>query len=301
MTLEGEARRNFARQLTAVANAGVKQVLDAYSTKDDLRAAGHRLGVTGPPGAGKSTLIGNLAVKRLEAFPQDAHLAVIAIDPTSPLSGGSILGDRIRMEAAAELERIFVRSVPSGTTGDGLADNIADILALADQHGFCETILETVGVGQAEYALRLLVDTMVLIVPPHSGDAVQAIKAGILELPDIYVVNKADLDGARQAASSMKWLAGRRMREQWQPRLVMTSNQDPASLDELHEAIEAHRSWLKGNSNLDSVRHKRRRYHVASLIARRVKELDVGQATSATLSDDYAAWINRLRADLSYS
>jgi LAO/AO transport system kinase len=178
-------RRNLSRALSRIANADVSDTLAQQSEPPAMNLP--RIGITGAPGAGKSSLIARLAKLRKHA---DRKIAVLAVDPSSPVSQGSILGDRIRMDAIADDPDIFIRSIPSRRAHDGLADNTADLLNAMEGHGFGEIILETVGVGQAEYTIRTLVDTVVLILVPHSGDAIQAMKAGILEMADIYVVNR---------------------------------------------------------------------------------------------------------------
>ena len=196
-------RRNLSRALTCIANADVAQTLAAQDrpSPDGLP----RIGITGAPGAGKSSLIARLAGLRKGT---NRKVAVLAVDPSSPVSHGSILGDRIRMDAIADDPDVFIRSIPSRRAHDGLADNTADLLNAMEGHGFDEIILETVGVGQADYTIRTLVDTVVLVLVPHSGDAIQAMKAGILEMADIYVVNKADLPGADLMAAEIEQVIG---------------------------------------------------------------------------------------------
>ncbi|MGF7161566.1 LAO/AO transport system kinase [Rhodoligotrophos appendicifer] len=291
-------RRAFSRALSGIMRATVDEVL-AHQTR--IPAAGQaadRIGITGPPGAGKSTLIGHLIRNRLATMGPTARLAVIAIDPTSPISHGSILGDRIRMDTDQDDPRVFIRSLPSSTAQDGLSDNISDILGLIDTFGFSETILETVGVGQAEHAIRLLVDTMVLIVPPEAGDAVQAIKAGIIELPDIYVVNKADLPGAGRALAEMRWLAGQRPRGAWQPPILATSDRQPDSWAALGAAIDSHRGWLRENSDAGAIHAARLHYQVTSLVLRRIKETAGARPLPASLAQGYADCIRRLAHEL---
>jgi len=162
-----------------------------------------RIALTGAPGSGKSTLVGALAHFRLNADP-DLRMGVLAVDPTSRYSGGAILGDRIRMDAIGTSDRLFIRSLASRRTGAGLADNMAVILNLLGEFGFDETITETVGAGQVDCAVRELADTVILVINPESGDAIQAMKAGIMEAADIYVVNKADLPGASNALASLR-------------------------------------------------------------------------------------------------
>src|SRR5690606_35670836 len=152
-----------------------------------------RIGVTGPPGAGKSTLIAALTRYRLK---RAGCIAIIAIDPSSPNTHGSILGDRIRMDCLVDDSRVYIRSLASRSANDGLTENLPEILGVLDDFGFDEIILETVGVGQSEFAVRDLVDVELLVMAPGAGDQIQAMKAGIVETADICIVNKADQPGA---------------------------------------------------------------------------------------------------------
>ena len=181
-----EQRRTMSKALTRAANASVADVLTTAQGSSGLCG---RIGVTGPPGAGKSSLIAALARRRLQ---REGDIAILAIDPTSPVSGGAILGDRIRMEDLAQNPRVYIRSLASRRSHDGLADNLPDMLEIVERAGFVEAILETVGVGQVEYAVRHVVDTILLVLMPGAGDQIQAMKGGILETADILVVNKSD-------------------------------------------------------------------------------------------------------------
>lgn len=192
-------RRALGRALSRAADAAVADILNAFRGEGGHLA--RRIGVTGPPGAGKSTLIAALARHRLA---RAGRVAIVAIDPTSPKTGGSILGDRIRMDALVDDPRVFIRSIASRSATDGLADNLPEILAVFDDFGFDEIILETVGVGQSEFAVRELVDVELLVLSPGAGDQIQAMKAGILETADIYVVNKADQPDAAKVEAELK-------------------------------------------------------------------------------------------------
>ena len=268
-------RREMSRALSRVANASVAETLEQQNELPEQ--ALYRIGVTGAPGAGKSTLISNLASRRVA---RGARVAVVAIDPTSPLSQGSILGDRIHMDAVSGDPNIFIRSIPSRRAHDGLADNTADLLWAMEGRDFDEVIVETVGVGQAEYSIRAIVDTVVLVLLPESGDAVQAMKAGLLEMADIYVVNKSDLPGAELMAGDIAATAARRAAPQtnggadvWAPPVLQTSSRDTGSFATLDEAIENHRAWRQDRVDGDAERRSRIRYQVQGLIARRAEEL----------------------------
>jgi len=260
----------MSRALSRVANATVAETLEQQAELPEQ--ALYRIGVTGAPGAGKSTLISNLASRRVA---RGSRVAVVAIDPTSPLSQGSILGDRIRMDAVSGDPNIFIRSIPSRRAHDGLADNTADLLWAMEGHEFDEVIVETVGVGQAEYSIRAIVDTVVLVLLPESGDAVQAMKAGLLELADIYVINKADLPGAELMAGDIAATAERQAAgdDAWKPPVLQTSSRDGDSFAALDDAIEAHRAWRQDRVDGDAVRRSRIRYQVQGLIGRRAEEL----------------------------
>lgn len=261
-------RRALGRALSRIANASVAEALMG------MRESTHevqRIGVTGPPGAGKSTLIGRLARQRLD---HGASVAVVAIDPSSPHSHGAILGDRIRMDSVADEPRLFIRSLASRGAHDGLADNIADVLATLDGYPFDEVILETVGVGQAEYAVRSLVDTLVVVLVPEAGDQIQAMKAGMLEMADIYVVNKADLPGADKIATEIRAMVRlrRRLATDWEPPVILTGATGAAEIAILSEAVSRHLAFAHRTRNMDDVRLRRREYHLRSLVVRSVAE-----------------------------
>ena len=264
------SRREMSKALSRVANASVSETLEEQKSIPINNL--YRIGVTGAPGAGKSTLISHLASKRVQ---RDRKIGVIAIDPTSPVSKGSLLGDRIRMETVSDNPNIFIRSIPSRRAHDGLADNTADILWSMEDKNFDEVIVETVGVGQAENSIRSLVDTVVLVLLPESGDAIQAMKAGILEMADIYVVNKSDLPGAEQMAGDIAVTAARKsgVKEEWIPKVIQTSNNNIDSFRALDEAIESHRIWRSEKVNRDEERRARILYQVQGLIGRRIEEL----------------------------
>ena len=262
-------RRRLARELTRVGNASVDESLAAAPAAPAAGAV--RIGVTGAPGAGKSTLIARLAGERLS---RRSRIGVLAIDPTSPLSRGSILGDRIRMDEIAANPNLYIRSMPSRRAHDGLADNVTEMLAVMERHGFDDIILETVGIGQADYAIRILVDTVVLVVVPESGDAVQAMKAGVMEMADIYVVNKADRPGAERVAADIRSILALKQSAPggWRPPVLLSSRED-GDLTALDRAIDGHLAWYRGAADIAAQRRARTRYHIESLINRRIDEL----------------------------
>jgi LAO/AO transport system kinase len=195
----GEARA-LARAISWVENGrpGFEALLSALH---EQVGHAHRIGITGPPGAGKSTLIHALA-RRVRKDGE--RVGVVAVDPTSPFTGGALLGDRIRMTSAAGDEGIFIRSMASRGSLGGLATTTGEVADLMDAFGFARVVVETVGVGQSELEIAGATDTTVVVLTPESGDSIQAMKAGLMEIADIFVVNKADRPEAKRAAGELK-------------------------------------------------------------------------------------------------
>ena len=257
-------RRALSRALTRAANASVDEVLELTAHASLGRA--RLIGITGAPGAGKSTLMGRLAKHRLA---HAAHLAIIAIDPSSPETRGSVLGDRIRMEALADDPRVFIRSLPSREAHDGLTDNVPEVLATLEAFGFDEVLVETVGVGQSAYGVRALVDAEVLVVTPGAGDHIQAMKAGIMETADIFVVNKADLPGAERLEAE---LLGVLQRRRATPPVIRVQLDDDAGIMSLSEALDHHVNNALERRDPRAVLRTRQRFRVQSLVQRRLQE-----------------------------
>jgi LAO/AO transport system kinase len=200
------------------------------------------LGVTGPPGAGKSTIVDQL-IGRCRASGH--RVAVLAIDPSSPITGGAILGDRIRMAAHSADPGVFIRSMASRGRLGGLAAAVGNSLIVLDAMGVDRIVVETVGVGQSEIDISRHAQTILLVQTPTGGDHIQAIKAGLLDIGDVYAVNKADTVGADRMVSalreSVEFRCGRNGGESWQPPIIKTQAIDGTGVDELIDAIEAHR------------------------------------------------------------
>lgn len=283
-------RRALSRELSRLAGATVAEAIQAgESAVTTIR----RVGITGPPGVGKSSLIARLAPARLEKGP----LAIIAVDPTSPVSGGAILGDRVRMDELSADPRFFIRSLASRESHDGLTDNLPLVLDHLGKAGFAEVIVETVGVGQVEYDISQIADTVVLALMPGTGDFVQAMKSGILERADIVVVNKADQPGLDRLVADLKSVL--RSREHasgaWQTPIIATSAKDAAGTEALNAAIGAHQAWLAESGRAATVQRQRRLYHAGSLIRRRLGEVlaqmpkDSGDGSLAAIYDGIVA------------
>jgi LAO/AO transport system kinase len=200
-------RRALARALTAVEAGGEagRAVMEAASQVESGPMT--VVGITGAPGAGKSTLVGVLARTWRDADP-DVQIAVLAIDPSSPVTGGAVLGDRVRMGSVAGDDGVFVRSLAGRGSGDGLADAASDMIAVLRATGFGTVLLETVGAGQDALAIGGLADVVVVVYAPGLGDSIQGLKSGLIDLADVIVVNKSDLDGAAAMASGLRFGRG---------------------------------------------------------------------------------------------
>lgn len=202
-----------------------------------------RIGITGPPGAGKSTLVNEL-VGHLRS--EDRSVGVLAVDPSSPFTGGALLGDRIRMESRTTDPEVFIRSMASRSSHGGLARATIDACDVMDAFGFDDVLVETVGVGQAEYDVVSAADTVVVVLCPGAGDSIQAMKSGLLEVADVLVVNKDDLPGAHRLAADLSEAIHIRLagRGKWIPPVVMCSAGKGTGIAEVGQAIADHRAFL---------------------------------------------------------
>lgn len=247
------------------------------------------LGVTGPPGAGKSTLVNRLIEHYRKA---DKTVGVIAVDPTSAVSGGALLGDRIRMLDFYRDPGVFVRSMASRGQLGGLAASTVDVARVMDAYGVDIVIVETVGVGQDEISVAGLTDTTLLVEVPGMGDDVQALKAGVLEIADVIVINKADREGADRLANQLK--TSMRLlplpEGAWMPPIVKTIAADGTGIEELGGAIEKHRTYLRDNNLIEKERRERLKTEVLDrardIISRRLLTKLEQNGSLAALLDD---------------
>lgn len=204
----------------------------------------YSIGVTGPPGAGKSTLV-DMLIERLR--DRQHRVGIIAIDPSSPFSGGAVLGDRIRMQRHALDDGVFIRSFGTRGTHGGLSRATGDVMRLFDAFGMEDVIIETVGVGQTELDIMNIADTTLVVLTPESGDTVQTMKAGLMEIADVFVVNKSDRDGADQMAMELKaMVAMNESHEQgWKIPVIMCQANKEKGIQALEEAIDHHKVFLQ--------------------------------------------------------
>jgi LAO/AO transport system kinase len=230
------------------------------------------IGITGSPGAGKSTLTDRLARVLLA---EGQRVGILAVDPTSPFSGGAILGDRIRMQRIAAEPGIFIRSMATRGALGGLARATQDAIDLLDAAGFDTVIVETVGVGQDEVDVVSCVQTCCVVLVPGMGDEIQAIKAGIMEVADLFVINKADREGADQVEREIEAMKSLAMPQGWDPPVLRTVAQAGEGIPELLARFREHGLWLREHGGLARKARERARLRFDSLLAeaavRRVK------------------------------
>jgi GTPase len=226
------------------------------------------VGLTGAPGVGKST-IATALVRR--ARSQGTRVAVLAIDPTSPYTGGALLGDRVRMQEHATDPDVFIRSMATRGHLGGMALAAPEAVRILDAAGYDLVIVETVGVGQAEIDVAAATDTALVVLAPGLGDAVQLAKAGILEVADVFVVNKSDRDGAPDVVRGLQQMLHQGAARPWDPPIVTTTAVDGDGIDDLWNAIERHRDFCATSGALEDKRRRRAVQEVGSLAAERFK------------------------------
>jgi LAO/AO transport system kinase len=282
--------RAVARLLSLVEDES-PQLREVMAALAPYAGRAHVVGITGSPGVGKSTSTSALVARLRKA---GRRVGVLAVDPSSPFSGGALLGDRVRMTDHALDPGVFIRSMASRGHLGGLAWTTPQAIRVLDAAGYDVVLVETVGVGQSEVEIAGLADTTLVLLAPGMGDGIQAAKAGILEIGDIYVVNKADRDGADQVRRELRTMLtlGDRPGDAWQPPIVKTVARMGQGVDEVAEEIDRHHAWLAATDALDRRRERRARVEIEAIAvaALRSRWVDVhGHASLADLAADVVA------------
>ncbi len=279
--------RALARAISLVEkrDPAVRELEDAL--RSDARIPGVA-GFTGAPGTGKSTL-----VDAVVAFlrKQGSSVAVIATDPNSPFTGGAILGDRIRMQRHALDEKVFIRSMGARGHLGGLSLATREAIRLLGAFGFDQVILETVGVGQSELEVAAVADTTVLVLTPNLGDSVQMIKAGILEIADVFAVNKSDIDGHARVVAELRTMINMGPKTVWRPPIVPTIATRAEGVDKLWEAVLQHRKHLESSGRAHELVERRLRDETAEVAA------EIARQRARRALEEDAALAERLFSD----
>ncbi|MEU0527038.1 methylmalonyl Co-A mutase-associated GTPase MeaB [Streptomyces niveus] len=267
-----EGRPRAVARLISLVEGASPQLREVMAALAPLAGGAYVIGLTGSPGVGKSTTTSALVSAYRKA---GKRVGVLAVDPSSPFSGGALLGDRVRMSDHASDPGVYIRSMATRGHLGGLAWSAPQAIRVLDAAG-CDVILvETVGVGQSEVEIASQADTSVVLLAPGMGDGIQAAKAGILEIGDLYVVNKADRDGADATARELNHMLGlgeARGPADWRPPIVKTVAARNEGIDEFVEALEKHRAWLEKHDVLDERRTRRAAREVETIAVTALRE-----------------------------
>ncbi|ASN04037.1 methylmalonyl Co-A mutase-associated GTPase MeaB [Virgibacillus necropolis] len=254
--------RALARAITMVENDHpdkLSLMRDVFSVEKNAR----HIGITGPPGAGKSTLVNQL-ITTIRA--EGKTVAIIAVDPTSPFSGGALLGDRVRMNQHFTDDGVYIRSMATRGSLGGLSRATKDALRICDAYGFDVVIVETVGVGQSELDIMKVVDTTALVLTPNSGDVLQIFKAGIMEIADLFVINKGDLPGYGKLKTLLKELVMMTATHNHEKSIVKTVSTENKGIDKLWKKINEHHDFLYSTNEGERRRTDQQRLEVYELV-----------------------------------
>jgi len=278
-------RRAIARAISAVENQtqGSAALLESIYPRT---GQAFRIGVTGPPGAGKSTLTNKLA---LHYRSRGLQVGILAVDPTSPFTGGALLGDRVRMTEVDLDSGVFIRSMASRGSLGGLSKKTAEAADVLDAAGKDLILMETVGVGQSELDIAGAADTTIVVLVPESGDSIQAMKAGLMEIADLFVLNKADRAGADQAVMAIQMILNFRQPAGWNPPVLKCVASEGTGIESIAETIARHRAAMESSGDLLRRRRDRLRRRITELVSDTLRVDFWTAERTATLSARLAA------------
>ncbi|SFT48773.1 LAO/AO transport system kinase [Selenomonas sp. GACV-9] len=287
-------RLALSRAITAIENE-YDEATDIMKRLYPHTGHAYVLGITGPPGAGKSTLTDKIA---REYRAQGKTVGIIAVDPTSPFTGGAILGDRIRMNGLTLDEGVFIRSMGTRGSLGGLSHKTADAVKALDAFGKDIIIVETVGVGQSEVDIVKAADTTMVVLIPGMGDDIQAIKAGILEIGDLYCINKSDLDGADKLVREINMMLDLdSLMTDWRPPITKVVASQNEGITELLGTVEKHRTYIEGNGELAKRRTKRTRDEILDILSSNIGSYIKKKIVDSGRLDGYVEQIRQHETD----
>ena len=274
-----------ARAISVVENgsSGANELIEKIYPKT---GNAHRIGITGPPGVGKSTLVDKLTHLYRKSGKK---VGIVAIDPTSPFTGGALLGDRLRLQELSLNKDIFFRSMANRGSSGGISRKTGEVVDILDSSGKDVILIETVGVGQSELDIAGAADTTIVVLVPESGDDIQAMKAGLMEIADIFVLNKSDREGADLMLANLSASLKLRNEMIWLPKIVKTSAISNEGIVEMMEAIEEHSDWLSSEEFIGSKRNIR--------LINRVKEIILEELNSEFWTDERRSLLENIARD----
>lgn len=280
-------RRALARLISHVENDS-ESIAELFDQIYHRTGKAYRIGITGPPGAGKSTIVDQLTKLYRK---QNKTVGIIAVDPTSPFTGGALLGDRIRMGDLTTDPGVFIRSMATRGSLGGLAQRTQEVADLLDGFGFDIVIFETVGVGQSELDIVEAADTTAVVLVPESGDSIQAMKAGLMEIADIFVVNKADREGADRMVSEIQFvLEFNKESRLWKPPVAQAIAHTGAGIDRLLQFIQEHLDY----QNQNQIRAKKQQKRVENYVRQIIKQNLLKEFWQPSLEEQFAFQIEQI-------
>ncbi len=263
-------RRSVARSISIVESSN-EVSSDLLKNIYSYVGNAYRIGITGPPGAGKSTIT-NYLTKFYRA--QNKKVGIIAIDPTSPFTGGALLGDRIRMSELVHDNGVFIRSMATRGSLGGLSKKAVDAADVLDAAGYDYILFETVGVGQSELDIVQAADTTIVVLVPESGDTVQAMKAGLMEIADFFVLNKSDRPAAEQAVTALKTILQLRDHdaETWMPNIIKAIATENKGIKEIADEVDKHHQYLNSTGNFIKRRESRLKIRIKDIVEEKIRQ-----------------------------
>lgn len=282
-------KRSIAKAISIIENNSFRDKHDLLNTLYPYTGKARVIGITGPPGAGKSTLVDGL-IEQVRS--EGLKIGIIAVDPSSPYTGGAILGDRIRMQRHATDPEVFIRSMGSRGMLGGLAKATREAINVLDASGIDVIIIETVGVGQSELEIINIADTTVVVLHPSTGDSIQAFKAGIMEIADLFVVNKSDLPGSQKMVYEIELLIETtKNKKEWVPSIVQTIGSERIGIEDLWKNIKNHDNFMEKSGLMEN----KKRDNIKMEVSLNLQELFEQKLLKMTNTKEFNEIVEKIR------